>query len=105
MERVVDEPRVMSEQELDQLWGTGVTTEPGRANGGGSADGGDGGDGGDVVLRADPAITTLLDFHYQRHYTAERGQHGKRPGQVGQQSAADIPPHVAERAQAIGSDV
>jgi len=45
MERVVDEPRVMSEQELDQLWGTGVTTEPGRANGGGSADGGDGGDG------------------------------------------------------------
>src|SRR5215467_2460408 len=43
----------------------------------GGPDGGDGGDGGSVFLEADPAITTLLDFHYQRHYTAERGQHGK----------------------------
>ncbi|HEV8228226.1 MAG TPA: GTPase ObgE [Methylomirabilota bacterium] len=43
----------------------------------GGPDGGDGGDGGSVLLEADPAITTLLDFHYQRHYTAERGQHGK----------------------------
>ena len=30
-----------------------------------------------VFLEADPALTTLLDFHYQRHYHAERGQHGK----------------------------
>src|SRR5215831_9794052 len=43
----------------------------------GGPDGGDGGDGGSMLLEADPAITTLLDFHYQRHYTAERGQHGK----------------------------
>jgi GTP-binding protein len=43
----------------------------------GGPDGGDGGDGGSVLLEADPTITTLLDFHYQRHYTAERGQHGK----------------------------
>ena len=43
----------------------------------GGPDGGDGGDGGSVVLEADPALTTLLDFHYRRHYTAERGQHGK----------------------------
>jgi GTPase len=43
----------------------------------GGPDGGDGGDGGSILLEADPAITTLLDFHYQRHYTAERGQHGK----------------------------
>jgi len=43
----------------------------------GGPDGGDGGDGGSLLLEADPAITTLLDFHYQRHYTAERGQHGK----------------------------
>src|SRR5712691_8879546 len=43
----------------------------------GGPDGGDGGDGGSIFLEADPAITTLLDFHYQRHYTAERGQHGK----------------------------
>ena len=43
----------------------------------GGPDGGDGGDGGSIFLEADPSITTLLDFHYQRHYTAERGQHGK----------------------------
>jgi len=43
----------------------------------GGPDGGDGGDGGSVYLEADPALTTLLDFHYQRHYHAERGQHGQ----------------------------
>jgi GTPase len=29
----------------------------------GGPDGGDGGDGGSIFLEADPAITTLLDFH------------------------------------------
>src|SRR6266705_155491 len=43
----------------------------------GGPDGGDGGGGGSIVLEADRAITPLLDCHYQRHYTAERGQHGK----------------------------
>jgi len=43
----------------------------------GGPDGGDGGDGGSVCLEADPALTTLLDFRYQRHYHAERGQHGE----------------------------
>src|SRR5215468_9908840 len=43
----------------------------------GGPDGGDGGDGGSVFLEADPALTTLLDYHYQRHYQAERGQHGE----------------------------
>src|SRR5437868_10368526 len=43
----------------------------------GGPDGGDGGSGGSVFLEADPALTTLLDFHYKRHYHAERGQHGQ----------------------------
>jgi len=43
----------------------------------GGPDGGDGGDGGSVWLEADPALNTLLDYHYKRHYQAERGQHGK----------------------------
>src|SRR4030095_3865935 len=43
----------------------------------GGPGGGDGGDGGSVYLEADPALTTLLDFRYQRHYHAERGQHGE----------------------------
>src|SRR5258705_13213523 len=49
----------------------------------GGPDGGDGGDGGSVILEADPSITTLLDFHYRRQYTAERGQHGKGSNKQG----------------------
>ncbi|HXJ82065.1 MAG TPA: GTPase ObgE [Candidatus Methylomirabilis sp.] len=56
----------------------------------GGPDGGDGGDGGDVVLQADPAITTLLDYHYQRHYTAERGQHGKGANKHGRSGADTV---------------
>lgn len=43
----------------------------------GGPDGGDGGEGGSVWLETDPSLTTLLDYHYKRHYEAERGQHGK----------------------------
>src|SRR5262245_18608077 len=59
----------------------------------GGPDGGDGGDGGSVFLEADPAITTLLDFHYQRHYTAERGQHGNGANKHGR-SGGDTVLHV-----------
>jgi GTP-binding protein len=38
--------------------------------------GGDGGRGGEVVLTADEGLRTLVDFRYQRHYKAGRGQHG-----------------------------
>ena len=60
----------------------------------GGPDGGDGGDGGSVILEADPSITTLLDFHYQRHYTAERGQHGKgsnKHGRSGDDTVLRVP--------------
>ncbi len=43
----------------------------------GGPDGGDGGDGGSIWLEADPALNTLLDYHYKRHYQAQRGQHGQ----------------------------
>lgn len=43
----------------------------------GGPDGGDGGDGGSIWLEADPALNTLLDYHYKRHYQAPRGQHGQ----------------------------
>ena len=56
----------------------------------GGPDGGDGGSGGSIILEADPAITTLLDFHYQRHYTAERGQHGKGANKHGRSGADTV---------------
>lgn len=39
-------------------------------------DGGNGGRGGDVLIRTDPNLTTLVDFRYQQHYSAEKGGNG-----------------------------
>src|SRR5215470_14857168 len=60
----------------------------------GGPDGGDGGDGGSVFLEADPALTTLLDFRYKRHYHAERGTHGEgsnRHGKSGEDLVVRVP--------------
>ncbi len=45
--------------------------------------GGDGGNGGDVVVVADPQMSSLLDFRYQRHYRAKRGEDGRSKDQYG----------------------
>jgi GTPase len=42
----------------------------------GGPDGGNGGPGGSVVLRVDPDVTTLLDYHHSRARRAEHGGHG-----------------------------
>jgi GTP-binding protein len=55
----------------------------------GGPDGGDGGKGGDVVLQATHAKQTLLDFHFQRHFRAARGAHGRGKQQAGK-SGADL---------------
>jgi GTP-binding protein len=39
--------------------------------------GGDGGNGGDVVFRVDEGLRTLVDFRYQKHFKAKRGEKGK----------------------------
>ncbi len=55
----------------------------------GGPDGGDGGNGGSVWLEADRSLTTLLDYHYKRHYAAERGRHGQGGNKHGA-SGADL---------------
>src|SRR3972149_11199289 len=49
----------------------------------GGPDGGDGGKGGDVTIVADEGLTSLLDFRYKKHYTAERGGHGQGSNRKG----------------------
>lgn len=43
----------------------------------GGPDGGDGGDGGSIVLRTCPGEQSLVAMVYKRHYTGQRGPHGK----------------------------
>ncbi|HEY9563209.1 MAG TPA: GTPase ObgE [Nocardioides sp.] len=42
----------------------------------GGPDGGNGGPGGSVILRVDPSVTTLIDYHHSPRRSAESGGHG-----------------------------
>ncbi|MED5043033.1 GTPase ObgE, partial [Geobacillus stearothermophilus] len=51
--------------------------------------GGDGGKGGDVVFVVDEGLRTLMDFRYQRHFKAPRGENGMSKNQHGK-NAEDL---------------
>ncbi len=42
----------------------------------GGPNGGDGGRGGDIIFQAVDNLNTLIDFRYQQHFRAQRGQDG-----------------------------
>ncbi len=49
----------------------------------GGPDGGNGGDGGSVILRVDPNLTTLVDYHRSAHRKAASGEQGRGDNQAG----------------------
>lgn len=51
--------------------------------------GGDGGKGGDVVFQVDEGLHTLMDFRYNRHFKAEKGENGMSKGKHGR-AAEDL---------------
>tara|TARA_B100000579_G_scaffold432254_1_gene448754 strand:+ start:355 stop:1338 length:984 start_codon:yes stop_codon:yes gene_type:complete len=60
----------------------------------GGPDGGDGGMGGSVILKAEKNLNTLIDFRYQQHHKAERGENGmgqKRTGRSGKDLVLKVP--------------
>jgi GTP-binding protein len=49
----------------------------------GGPSGGDGGDGGDLIFRVDEGLRTLMDFRYQKHFKATRGEKGRNKSMHG----------------------
>ena len=49
----------------------------------GGPDGGDGGKGGSVILKAEQNLNTLIDFRYQQHHKAKRGENGAGQNRTG----------------------
>ena len=49
----------------------------------GGPDGGDGGNGGSIILKAERNLNTLIDFRYQQHHKAKRGDNGSGQNRTG----------------------
>jgi GTP-binding protein len=60
----------------------------------GGPNGGNGGRGGHIIFRADKDLNTLIDFRYQQHFRAQKGDHGKgsyRDGKSGDDIIIKVP--------------
>jgi len=49
----------------------------------GGPDGGDGGKGGSIILKAEQNLNTLIDYRYQQHHKAQRGENGAGQNRTG----------------------
>ena len=49
----------------------------------GGPDGGDGGKGGSIILTSERNLNTLIDYRYQQHFKAKRGDDGKGKNKTG----------------------
>jgi GTP-binding protein len=66
----------------------------------GRPEGGSGGAGGDVIVEADPAIATLLEYRRRPHRRASAGTHGKgdlQHGKRGEDLVLGVPPGTVVR--------
>ncbi len=60
----------------------------------GGPDGGDGGDGGSIILKSERNLNTLIDFRYQQHHKAKRGENGmgqNKTGKSGKNLILNVP--------------
>src|SRR5918993_1213049 len=60
----------------------------------GGPDGGDGGRGGDVWVECVEGLNTLIDYRYQQHFKAQKGEHGmgkNRAGAKGKDIVLKVP--------------
>ena len=60
----------------------------------GGPDGGDGGKGGSIILKSEKNLNTLIDYRYQQHHKAKRGENGmgqNRTGKNGENLFLKVP--------------
>ncbi len=60
----------------------------------GGPDGGDGGKGGSIILKSERNLNTLIDYRYQQHHKAQRGENGmgqNRTGKSGEDLILIVP--------------
>lgn len=56
----------------------------------GGPDGGNGGNGGDIIFESVKQLSSLIDFKYQRHFTAPHGEAGKKSNRTGKSASPII---------------
>ena len=67
--------------------------------------GGDGGNGANVVFEVEEGLRTLMDFRYQRHFKAPRGEHGMSKNMHGKNASdmvVKVPPGTVVRDEESG---